>query len=508
MNLPLSTPRAVTTVKMTAACTLLMSLLGCAVGPDFQAPHVEAPDTWTAWHGGDASLQLPDGSQRAVVSTAWWQALNDPVLDELEQRAMSASPDLRTAALHLAQARVQAHVVAASKGPDVGFSASANRLRQSEYGASTRMADAMGGSRDQLVKVLSEPYSLYQSGFDASWELDLWGRVGRELEAAHADVDRQQSLLEQSRLTLTSEVARHYAELVSTRQQTQLVRADLAALSERQDLLAARVRAGTQDAFDMDRQQTEVLALKAQLPPLLAQEAASANQLALLLGVHPGELNSVLARADLAAGRHLPDLALGVPSELAARRPDIRQAEASLRRAVAQIGVARADLYPNVRLGAQFGLESYLSGSFAEWGSRTWSIGPSLNLPLFDGGRRQRTVQLRELEQQEAAVAFHRTVLQAWQEIDDALNNYVAEQQQGQTLQQRADSAADAYALAKARYDGGTIDFLSVLDTQRTSIQARRDVVSSAGRLMVRYVMVNKALGFAGPMPPEVQAAD
>ena len=242
--------------------------------------------------------------------------------------------------------------------------------------------------------------------------------------------------------------------------------------------------------------------------PLLAQEAASANQLTLLLGMHPGDLNEMLARADLLASQHLPDLSLGVPSDVAARRPDIREAEASLRQAVAQIGVAKADLYPSLRLGGQFGLESYLSGSFADWGSRTWSIGPSLNLPLFDGGRRKRTVELRELAQQEAAVSFQRTVLQAWQEVDDALNSYVAECQRGLALKQRADSAADAYALAKARYAGGTIDFLSVLDAQRTSIQAQQDLTSSEGRLVVRYVTVNKALGYAGPLQPEVRAAN
>ena len=140
----------------------------------------------------------------------------------------------------------------------------------------------------------------------------------------------------------------------------------------------------------------------------------------------------------------MPDLALGLPSEVARRRPDIRAAEARLHRATANIGVAQADLYPSIRLGAHLGLESYLSGEFADWGSRAWSIGPSLSLPLFDHGRRKSVVQLRKLEQQEAAVDFQQTVLRAWQEIDDALNAYTAERQQARQLAERARSAGDA----------------------------------------------------------------
>ena len=190
----------------------------------------------------------------------------------------------------------------------------------------------------------------------------------------------------------------------------------------------------------------------------------------------------------------LPDLALGLPSEVALRRPDIRAAEARLHRATARIGVARADLYPSIRLGARFGAESYLSSEFSVWGSRTWAIGPTLNLPLFDGGRRRSMVQLRELEQQEAAVSYQQTVLKAWQEIDDALSAYTAEQQQAQQLETRVRSAGDAYQLAQARYEGGTVDFIAVLDSQRSFLQARRDLAVSEGRLNTRYVTINKAV--------------
>ena len=193
----------------------------------------------------------------------------------------------------------------------------------------------------------------------------------------------------------------------------------------------------------------------------------------------------------------LPDLALGLPSELASRRPDIAAAEARLRAATAGIGVARAQLYPSIRLGAKFGSESYQGSEFLSWGSRLWSIGPSLDLPLFDRGRRKSVVQLRELEQQEAAVAYQRTVLSAWKEIDDALTAYTAEQQRRTELVAREQNARQAYDIAQARYEGGAVDFVAVLDSQRSYLQARFDVVASEGHLLARYVAINRALGNA-----------
>jgi outer membrane protein TolC len=193
----------------------------------------------------------------------------------------------------------------------------------------------------------------------------------------------------------------------------------------------------------------------------------------------------------------LPNLALGLPSELASRRPEIAAAEARLRAATAGIGVARAQLYPSIRLGAKFGSESYQGSEFLSWGSRLWSIGPSLDLPLFDRGRRKSVVQLRELEQQEAAVAYQRTVLSAWKEIDDALTAYTAEQQRRTELVAREQNARQAYDIAQARYEGGAVDFVAVLDSQRSYLQARFDVVASEGHLLARYVAINRALGNA-----------
>jgi NodT family efflux transporter outer membrane factor (OMF) lipoprotein len=493
------------------ACALAFALAGCAVGPDFTRPETAAPDDWNSWRSADDALRAPLAATPALPSQ-WWLAFGDPVLNQLQQRAVAASPDLRTAALRYAQARVQRGVVAAQRAPEIDASGGITRQRQSEYGAGTRMIDAIGGDRETLAKALSEPFTLYQAGFDASWELDLWGRVRRSIEAADADVVRQAALLDLARLTLASDVARNYFELRTAQRQIRLAREDIAALEDRMRILAARAQGGTVGQLDLEQQRADLADTRAQLPPLLAQAAASINQIALLLGERPGALRDELADRETSAGINmdggkgagkstttgapaLPDLALGLPSEVARRRPDIRAAEARLHRATANIGVAQADLYPSISLGAHLGLESYLSGEFSDWGSRAWSIGPSLSLPLFDHGRRKSVVELRKLEQQEAAVNFQQTVLKAWQEIDDALNAYTAERQQARQLAERARSAGDAYKLALARYEGGAVDYTVALDSQRRYLQARRDLAASEGRLATRYVTVNKAIG-------------
>lgn len=475
-------------------CALSLALSACTLGPNFVSPTPTTPDDWSSWRSIRNDLRLVSGADQHLRAQ-WWEAFGDPVLDRLQARAIDASPDLRTAVLRFAQARVQRNTVTAQQGPEVGLSGGVSRQKQSEYGASTRMIDAIGGNRDKLAGVLSEPFTLYQTGFDVSWEPDLWGRVSRSIEAANADVASQAALLDISRLGLASDLARNYFELRTTQRQIKLAQEDIAALSERLDLLEARTRSGVADHFDLERQRADLAAIKAQLPSLQAQEGVSINQIALLLGVQPESLTDDLKAVVTDDKAALPDLSLGLPSEVALRRPDVRAAEARLHRATATIGIAQADLYPSIRLGGRLGLESYRAGEFADWGSRSWSIGPSLNLPIFDRGRRKSVVQLRELEQQEAAVNYQKTVLKAWQEIDDALSAYVAKQQQLREQENRVKSASNAYQLALARHAAGITDYLIVLDSQRSYLQARREWASCRGELNVRFVMINKAIG-------------
>lgn len=478
-------------------CVIALALSGCATGaPKFVKPQPAAPSDWTTWRSGDESLRgaLPPGE---ALPENWWAPFDDAVLDQLQDRAVKVSPDLQTAALHFAQARVQRLTVSAQRGPTVDVDASATAQRQSAFDPGLRLIDAIGADRDQIAPLITQPFGLYQAGFDASWELDLWGRIRSSVEQADADIAQQGALLDLARISLASDVANGFFEVRSTQRLIRVTREQIAAMEDRLSIIEAQVEGGIGDQLFLEGQRADLAQLKSQLPPLLAREAASGNQIALLVGEHPGALQNQLAPLPTDQPITLPDLSLGLPSEVASRRPDIAAAEARLRAATAGIGVAMAQLYPSIRLGARFGAESYEGTEFLSWGSRLWSIGPSFDLPIFDRGRRKSVVRLRELDQQEAAVTYQRTVLNAWKEIDDALTAYTAEQQQRAELMSREQSARQAYDLAQARYEGGTVDFVAVLDSQRSYLQARFDVIASEGRLLTRYVAINRALGNA-----------
>ncbi|HTJ99162.1 MAG TPA: efflux transporter outer membrane subunit [Bordetella sp.] len=508
-------------------------LAGCAVGPEYQAPATPAPASWQDWRSGsgmtdaephvavakpDTANAKPDMAvakpntanakpdmadaklDTAPLAAQWWTLFGDATLDQLQARAEQASPDLRTAALRYAQSRMRRVVVAAQRGPTLDATGAATRQRQSEYSAATRLADAVApANRQELVSVLSQPFTLYQGGFDASWELDLWGRVARSIEAADADVGNAAALLDEVRLAIASELARDYFELRLTQQQHALLDQDVAAARDSLGLLQARAHGGLIDELDVSRQRSLLADLEARVPGLRAQEAALINQIGLLVDARPGELSQTLAaRAPLPlAGlpARLPDLSLGLPSQVALRRPDIRAAEARLHAATADIGVAVADLYPRITLGATFGFESFEGARFGEWSTRTWSVGPSLSLPIFDQGRRRATIVLRELAQQEAAVSYQQTVLKAWQEIDDALTGYDAERGRNARLRTKEDASREAYDLARARYARGLTDFLVELDAERTWIQARRDLSDSNHQMFLRLIAVYKSVG-------------
>jgi NodT family efflux transporter outer membrane factor (OMF) lipoprotein len=475
-----------------------LMLAGCAVGPDLKAPTAEAPADFSAWHGG--SPELLDPQLRSTASAPiGWSVFADPVLDALQAKALAANHDLQTAALRFAQSRTQRQAAEAQRGPQLNASGAATRQRQSEFGSGTRLIDALNPSnREELIGVLSEPHNLYQAGFDAAWELDLWGRVRRSIEAADANLAASQAMLAQVQLSVQSELARNYFELRTAQRQLRIARADIAAAEETLELVKARADGGLTTDLDLTRQRAQAADLRARLPQLLAQEAQAINQITLLAGERPGALQAQLAERAEAPASALPDLSPGLPSDAALRRPDIQRAQAQLHAATASIGVAVADLYPRITLGANFGFESVGSRNFGEWGSRQWSIGPSLQLPIFDGGRRRSTVTLRELQQQEAAVAWQQTVLKAWHEIDDALSAYTADRQRHLQLVEKERHSRDARELARVRYDNGLTDFLVQLDAERTLLQAQRDRAQSDGRLALDLVMLTKALGGAG----------
>lgn len=485
-------------MKQLTISLLCLSLAACAVGPDYREPAVQAPAAYGDWHGGSPALHetgLASGTEQSFVR------FDDPVLSGLQKQALAASHDVQTAALRFAQSRMARNVAAGAQGPQLTAHAGATRQRQSESGAGTRMVDAIApANRDMLIEKLSDPFALYQAGFDAAWELDLWGRVRRSVQAADAGMAEASSLLRDVQIAVQLEVARNYYELRAAQRQQELLQADLAAARDMADLVAARQRGGLATGLEVEQQRAVLAELEGRAPALLEQEAAASNRLTMLLAMQPGALRQQLAAQPGAAAPGRPDLALGVPGEVMRHRPDIQAAEAHLQAATARIGIALADLYPRITLGLSLGVESLGIGKFGDWGSRQWSLGPSLQLPLFDNGRRRATVELRKLEEQEAAINFQKTVLKAWHEMDDALSAYSAARQRQQALTTRAASARATVELATSRARRGMSDQLPVLQAQRALLAIERELAASDSELALRLLAVCKASGLA-PQP-------
>jgi NodT family efflux transporter outer membrane factor (OMF) lipoprotein len=284
--------------------------------------------------------------------------------------------------------------------------------------------------------------------------------------------------------------------------QLRLARQDVATAHETAAVVAGRAAGGLVPQLHAVQQRTVEAQIGARVPLLQQKEAALLDQLTLLVGEHPGAWNHLLLDGPKTWSAP-PELALGVPSALAARRPDVRAALARLHAATAGIGVAVGDLYPRITLMGNFGFESLTAGQLGAWGSRQWRLGPSLTLPIFDSGRLQRRVELRELQQQEAALAFHETVLKAWHEVDGAISEYQAERQRAGDLALQVRSAQDALQLATARYRGGATNFLPVLDAQRTLSQAQASYAEHESRLATHWVALLKALAIEPPPSAE-----
>jgi NodT family efflux transporter outer membrane factor (OMF) lipoprotein len=472
--------------------TSIVMLCGCSVGPAFERPEPSLPDRWGASGGESPQTQIEEGE----VDARWWAQFGDPVLSGLIDRARESNLDLRVAALRVAQARAQRNAVAGNTAPNVSVSGSYSRQRQSEFGTSTRLIDAIGipGDRDAIIDVLSEPYNVYQVGFDTGWELDLWGRLRRAVESADASFAASTADLHGAQVSVIGEVARVYLELRGTQDQLRIARNDVQAGQDLLELTRFRADGGLVTQLDVVAQQARLAESRARIPQLEQRETQLIDGLSLLLGEPPGALRTELAAA-IAPPAPPSALMLGVPSDLARRRPDIRAAEARLQAATAEIGVAVADLYPRITLTGGFLSESLQAGDLTEWGARQWSVGPSLSLPIFDSGRRRSVVELRNLQQQEAAVRYQRTVLAAWHEIDTTLDAYARERKRNEELTAAVSASRDAYELASTRYRHGMTDFLIPLDAQRTLLQSERALSESNTLLTTQVVALYKALG-------------
>lgn len=458
--------------------TLALLLAGCAMGPDFQPPKPDLPDHWN---------QGPP----APVLSQWWTAFGDAELTALENRVAEANLDVRAATLRLAESRAQRRIAGAAEFPQVTGQAFYQHIKPSAKG----LFSQLGQSANSGPPPNNIPASdLYQYGFDASWEIDLWGKVRRSLESANAEVDASAEARRGALLSVLAEVARDYVQLRGLQTQLRISRDNLAVAEDIAALTKKRADQGLSSQLDVAQAGAQVATVAAAIPRLEQQQAQTIDQLSFLLGQPPGTLAAELETPQ-AVPPPPPDVPLGIPSELAHRRPDIRQAEAELHAATAQIGVAEANFYPSITLSASFALQSTRFADLANWASRNETVGPILSLPIFEGGRLTGNLHLTEARQQEAALTYQRTVLAAWQEVSDSLIAYQAEGKRREKIEQAVQENRRALKLAREDYRQGTVSFLQVLTAQQQLLQMQQQEADSTATVSADLVALCKALG-------------
>jgi multidrug efflux system outer membrane protein len=499
---PMPTPTTVRARERMRCALVTFSCAGllaaCGVGPNFTRPTAQVPAHWPQ-PPSETGAAPPAGpsivDEQAAELREWWSDFNDPTLDSLVSRALNANLDLRAAVLRIEESRVQRDITAAGRWPTLSASASYSRQRLSENTPTGSLFSSVGNVKLPGGAGISipNPYSQYQLSADASWEIDLFGRLRRSVEAADANVQVSVEDQRAVRVSLVSDVAESYLALRGAQARLQVAKDDLAIIDELLDLTCQRHAAGLTTDLDVSNAMAQASATRADLPSYELQITQSINQLSQLLAREPEALRAELGSA-VPLSAVPPTIPIGVPADLARRRPDIREAEASLHAATAQIGVAVANLYPRLTLSANGGFQSETAGKLLEWASRFGSLGPTLELPIFDRGR-WRTVHLNDVRSQEAAIVYQRTVLNALHEVDNALSAYGADQQRRAWLDATVAQNHDALALARQRYEGGISTFIDVLDAERTLQQNELSRTASVTAVATDLVRVHRALG-------------
>jgi len=485
------------------AAALLAGMAGCTMGPNFARPATWwNPASWTANRTVPRQATISEPVAEPI-DPQWWKLFKDAKLTDLESRVATANLDVRVATVRLAESRATSEVARSDQFPTVNGNASYTREQESKQGVLSLMgssstatqANGLGGTQEATPNTaIFAPFDLYQSGFDASWEADFWGRVRRNVEAADAQVEASQEARRDTLLTSLAELARDYIQLRGVQRKLAITERNLDTARESLKLTKDRAAGGLTTDLDVANAAAQVATTASQVPALQAQQRQLINAIALLLGRAPNALEAELSTPE-AIPPVPPRVPIGLPAELARRRPDIRRAEAQLHSATADVGVAVADFYPRVTLSGSFAIQATQFKNMGSWDANTYGIGPSLTLPIFQGGRLRRMLELRKAEQQEAAFAYQRTVLGALHDVDNALTTYEAEQQRRVQLEDAVEQNRRALDLARSRYTQGVADFLSVLDAERSLLAAEQQLTDSITTVSTNLVQLYKALG-------------
>jgi NodT family efflux transporter outer membrane factor (OMF) lipoprotein len=467
----MSAKRAISILLSATAIGLILT--GCApVGPDYTPIKPEAPERWGAAMAGGLSATQPDPDTLAQ----WWTIFNDHELSSLEERAVNGNLELQTAQSRIQEARALRGINQSRLFPAVGASAAASKIRSSESGGTGKEID------------------FYTAGFDAGWELDIFGGLRRSVEASQADLEASQVNLDSVLISLMAEVALNYVDVRIFQAQLTLTRANIKTQEESYKLNRSRNQAGIIDELAVQESLRILESSRSQIPAIETRLSAAKNRLAVLLGRQPGEF--ALELAEKKAIPALPvTVAIGIPAETLRRRPDIRFAERALAAQTARVGVATADLYPKFRLTGTIGIESVDSGDFLDWGSRFWSIGPSASWNVFDAGEIRQNIEVQTARQEQALIQYQQTVLKAQEEVENALVAYAKEQRRRDSLDKAATAAQRAELLARDKYQAGLVDFNNVLDAQRSLLLLQNELNLSTGAATANLVRLYKSLG-------------
>jgi NodT family efflux transporter outer membrane factor (OMF) lipoprotein len=467
---------------------LALLLTGCTVGPNYSRPATAVPDRYA-----EANSQTgPTDTELA----GWWSRFGDPLLDELVNRAVAQNLDVQTAAARIREARAREVVAGAAAMPELDAQTSITRQRISEN-AIPIPPGAGGGGNGGAFGLPGTEFTTFRIGFDASWEIDLFGRTRRSVEAARARTGAALWNRRDLQVSAAAEVANAYFRLRELQARIATAEAELARQERFERLVSARVRGGLVTGQDLEQQRSERSAAAAAIPALKAQADAQIHALGVLTGTTPEALvNQLAAPAALAPSPPVPS---GLPSDLLRRRPDIRSAERELAASTADIGVAVADLYPRFSLTAAPALVSTALASLLEWGSRSFSVGAALDWPLFNGGRTRGNIAVANARQEQALIAYRKTVLTALQDVEDALSRTDADRNQLANLEQALGTARRAEEIARTRYQGGLVTLSDVLLAQQRRLNLEDQVIETRGALARDTAALFKALGGGWP---------
>ncbi len=468
--------------------TVAASVSGCAVGPDYHAPHMKTP---LSWHSETSAKSTTEPSatggphlivsQQTTALAEWWKVLGDEKLNSILSRAIQQNFDLQIAIERVNQARALRGIANSSLFPTVDAVGGYQRARVSPN-------SPIG---EQIPK---HTFDDWQGGFDASWELDLFGRIRRSVEAANADL----AALEESRrdvlVRLLAETARDYIELRASQRRLAVANDTLRAQRDTLELVQARRAAGSVSDLDVSRAEADVRNTEATIPVLQGDIDESIFSIGALLGVEPGSLYDELVAAE-PIPLPMQAVPVGLPSDLLRRRPDIQRAERQLASTTARIGVAVADYYPRVSLTGNFLMDATHFSKISNWDSRAFGIGPTVSWNIFDAGRITNNVKFSEAQEREAFIEYQQVVVDSLKEVETAISRYTKEYARRQSLDAAVKENERSVSLAKEQYQAGSIDLLQVLDTQRNFFASQDALARSDQLISTQLIAIYKSLG-------------